>query len=142
MATGHTHGAAIAPGSSKYSVVNKIRCLIINFPYVSENFALLICNWSLQNPLPLAFRQIHLHRMSIHASNLNQAIRPIAEEWPSKANFRVQVYCFYSGSVFTARRSARIASPVLAIAVPSACPSVCLSHAGICLLYTSDAADE
>jgi len=33
--------------------------------------------------------------------------------------------------VFTARRNARIASAVLAIAIPSVCPSVCLSHAGI-----------
>ena len=32
--------------------------------------------------------------------------------------------------IFTARRSARIASAVLAIAIPSACPSVRLSHAG------------
>ena len=33
--------------------------------------------------------------------------------------------------VFTARRNARIASAVLAMAIPSVCPSVCLSHAGI-----------
>jgi len=35
------------------------------------------------------------------------------------------------GLVFTARRSARFASAVLATAVPSVHPSVCLSHAGI-----------
>jgi len=34
-------------------------------------------------------------------------------------------------SVLTARRSARIASAVLATAIPSVCLSVCLSHAGI-----------
>ena len=41
--------------------------------------------------------------------------------------------------LFTARRNARIASAVLATAIPSIRPSVCLSHAGIvsCLLYTS-----
>jgi len=33
--------------------------------------------------------------------------------------------------VFTARRNARIASAVLATAIPSACLSVCPSHAGI-----------
>ena len=34
-------------------------------------------------------------------------------------------------SIFTARRNARIASAVLATAIPSVCPSVRLSHAGI-----------
>jgi len=34
-------------------------------------------------------------------------------------------------TVFTARRNARIASAVLAIAIPSVCSSVCLSHASI-----------
>jgi len=34
-----------------------------------------------------------------------------------------------SGNVFTARHNARIASAVLAIAIPSVSPSVCLSHA-------------
>jgi len=33
--------------------------------------------------------------------------------------------------IFTARRNARIASAVLATAIPSVCPSVCLSRAGI-----------
>jgi len=34
-------------------------------------------------------------------------------------------------SIFTGRRIARIASAVLAMAFPSVCPSVRLSHAGI-----------
>jgi len=33
--------------------------------------------------------------------------------------------------IITARRNARIASAVLAMAIPSVCPSACLSHAGI-----------
>ena len=33
--------------------------------------------------------------------------------------------------IFTARRNADIASAVLATAIPSVCPSVCLSHVSI-----------
>jgi len=38
---------------------------------------------------------------------------------------------FHCQSLFTAHRNARIASSVLAMAIPSVCLSVCLSHAGI-----------
>ena len=38
---------------------------------------------------------------------------------------------FVEGTVFTARRNARIASAVLAVPIPSLCLSVRLSHAGI-----------
>jgi len=42
----------------------------------------------------------------------------------------IQLLPAFSGAVFTARRNARIASAVLAIAIPSVRPSVCLS---VCL---------
>ena len=38
------------------------------------------------------------------------------------------VYCY---QIFKARRNARIASAVLATAIPSVCASVCMSDAGI-----------
>jgi len=39
-----------------------------------------------------------------------------------------KVHCL---TIFTVRAMARIASAVLATAIPSVCPSVCTSHAGI-----------
>ena len=39
--------------------------------------------------------------------------------------------CYNAPMFITARRNARIASAVLAIAIPSVCLSVCLLHAGI-----------
>ena len=39
----------------------------------------------------------------------------------------VRAFTIYVRPIFTARRNARIASAVLATAIPSVCPSVCLS---------------
>jgi len=39
--------------------------------------------------------------------------------------------CLCYCAIFTARRNAGIASAVLAVAIPSVCPSVRLTHAGI-----------
>jgi len=55
-------------------------------------------------------------------------------EWPGRRSFLLDCLNFLT-YIFTVRRNVRIASIVLATAIPSVCPSVrpsvCLSHAGI-----------
>ena len=66
-------------------------------------------------------RTIFLSSYSPCSGRAGTCPRPFAPAWLR----------LLSTPVFTARRNARIASAVLAKTIPSVCPSVCLSHAGI-----------